>query len=961
MKKIFSLVLVLFLISIAISENVSSINVISDNENTHIEPINNQNTVESRTNKLIDTVDEYLNMDINSYNPYDEPEKVIDIPWINLNSNSLLEWWIRLKYNGVTFEQEVPVSPTDFSEKFLKHPEYAEILKFNIDIDPEDDVEVRVGFYWSIIKYPDGTGARSLEFRYMIRQLTDGGIEDNVGELEVWSELRVNYGLIKRSTPKILSLDSFQNENRLNNKQYYLLINYKPEFIIRQLINRIKMQAKDRCFEYFKTLLRSTINNPWNRYDKNIPISNSDNDDVDYISIGSGYRSPQGDRIPLLVDKRFSFAKSINLNWKEGSIFNPTIFEHELYDVTSSDPIEILYGFQAYKGDTDTVQYDIAFSVEFDPAIYLRTEFIPLDGYVYYYFGQKSQSSETRVTFSSNIFEGSGEEVSLTLIFDRIDSNLARSGHWMMFDLGIIDGNLLGGGFHYEASHKHSVGIEVNAPGFQEKVHIKGIPTRVDFGWDIYTDFTILPKTIDVAFGGYVKLDMSSVIDEVIVYYPKANPEDPDTTFFEACNIPSYEKLTAEASLYMHGGDMLTVRPEGFVDLTMSSKIGEINLYYPKSDPTEDDSVFINVPEDSIPSKTRIGAELQVHVDIDNILNPNNNIYGRIYHNCDANLNEINVYLPGDSYESFDEKIPLIRVTDIPAIATAEAQLYWSKLQGHAYASRGYIGGRDPIEVNLEYGGFEIYNKLEISEGYIDIGFKIGTNGYFRFDTSKRIFSNNLRITNSGSENNLDRLELSVDEVSADNLHANWDIDTSGERLRINNLGFGGFVDTLKGLELGLEIQGESTNLNIDWITGQGGHLAIDFYQDDPIRLDFDLDNESADFDLHGFVELSNNPHFDMDWKWHQGERYTDPGYFKINENNHQANIKEINLYFTIQDEWGAEASLKNAGLYICVEWYWWNFILYIWPVIDIYGDWNLNLLLNGQWYNNVENWINPP
>ena len=106
---------------------------------------------------------------------------------------------------------------------------------------------------------------------------------------------------------------------------------------------------------------------------------------------------------------------------------------------------------------------------------------------------------------------------------------------------------------------------------------------------------------------------------------------------------------------------------------------------------------------------------------------------------------------------------------------------------------------------------------------------------------------------------------------------------------------------------------------------------------------------------------MSNNPHFDLGWKWHQGEKYTDPGYFTINENNREANIKEINLYFTYLDQWGAEVSLSNPGIYVEIEWYWWNLILYIWPVIDVYGDWDLHLLLNGQWYYNVENWINPP
>jgi len=65
-----------------------------------------------------------------------------------------------------------------------------------------------------------------------------------------------------------------------------------------------------------------------------------------------------------------------------------------------------------------------------------------------------------------------------------------------------------------------------------------------------------------------------------------------------------------------------------------------------------------------------------------------------------------------------------------------------------------------------------------------------------------------------------------------------------------------------------------------------------------------------------------------------------------------------VNLYFTYHDLWGANITLAGVGLYVCVEWYWQNMQLYIWPVFSITGDLTLNLLLNGVWYNHVEdNW----
>jgi hypothetical protein len=157
--------------------------------------------MKSTTNMLKETINKYMDMDVNRFEPYNAEPKTIDLPWSDLGNSDLLCWVVHLEYNGQTFDEQVDVSISDFSEKFLKHPEYGEILRFDIDSDSADDVEVIVGFYWSYIKYPDGQDARSLELRYRIRQTSSsspgGGIEDQDAELEVWSQLRVNYGLIK--------------------------------------------------------------------------------------------------------------------------------------------------------------------------------------------------------------------------------------------------------------------------------------------------------------------------------------------------------------------------------------------------------------------------------------------------------------------------------------------------------------------------------------------------------------------------------------------------------------------------------------------------------------------------------------------------------------------------------------------------------------------------------------------
>ena len=384
MKKRVGVIFIAFMLCVSMSGAVGSVfskpNFEGDDIISRIYTANLESSVDS----LESAVDKYLNMDMNNYVPCDKTQKIIDLPWMNHNGDSLLEWWVRLEYNGQTFDKQVDISIGDFSEKFLKHPEYGEIIYFDIDSDSADDVEVIVGFYWSVIRYPDGTDARSLESRFRVRQMPDGGIQDEDGELAVWSDLRVNYGLI--NTPgKSKSLShSLADFIEVANE------NYQPGFFLGQFIKKLDNWKGNEHFTLLENIFKRILSNFVEFGEDEIsdngnaaPLT-SDGDD-DYISLGSGYRSPEGQKIPLLVEKRFAFAKSLSWSWKSGSIFNPTVFQHKM-DPGGTDPIELLYGFQACDGASDTVQYDIAFSVEFDPAVYLITKFVPTDGCVFYYF-----------------------------------------------------------------------------------------------------------------------------------------------------------------------------------------------------------------------------------------------------------------------------------------------------------------------------------------------------------------------------------------------------------------------------------------------------------------------------------------------------------------------------------------------------------------------------------------------
>jgi hypothetical protein len=598
-----------------------------------------------------------------------------------------------------------------------------------------------------------------------------------------------------------------------------------------------------------------------------------------------------GEHIPRYCEKRFAFARQ--------NIFSPTIFQHQIDPGSSmgKGPFELLYGFRSYKGGSNSSSYDIGFSIEFDPAVYVKTKFVPLGGYVYYYFEDSSKSSsETRITFSSVIEKGSGESVELSLIFDKIDDSLGCTGRWMSFDIDIVgDHDPLGGKFHYRGSHEFSVGVVVDSPLFEEKIEINDIPKRVDVSWDL--DFAITPTP----------------------------------------------NLFASAS--------------GFFEIEMSTPLGGISVYYPKVDPSDPDVVFIDVPG-GIPSSVRVEAEAVLNVDLANPRSLDNYIYGRTGHSCSNNIQSITVFLP-------DIETPLVKVTDIPSYAEVKGELYWNRLQGYAYARRSSSGPPDPLEINIEYKGFKIHDVLTVRDGFIETGFKLAEQGYFSFDTSQKIFGNMLQVSKADTG---DSLSLVVDEVSADDLQANWDIDTSGGGLEIKDLGFSGFIDTLKGLKLNVNYQGKSTTLNLDWTLGQTGCFQIDVQQEEDLTIDFDRFSPGGGINLSGGVTLSKHIQFDMSWKLKQGEETgdgsVDPGYFIVNQYDDQAIIKDFEFRITYQEKYGVHILFENLKFYLNLEWWKGNRLLpYIWLEYEVSKDeFDVHLLwTNGdgetQWYDNIEDW----
>jgi len=928
MKRIVVLFVAICMICVSISGAAVSINKITESKNGTVAANLGKTSSESNIillNNLKNTVDKYMSADGNLYKTdvhYTGSD--VTYPWAHpLPVGDFVNWWIRVNYDGRNFEQRMEVSPKDFLER-LKHPMQFDQLSFNVDNDPENDVDVYFGVCKAEILVPSA-GIKEPSFESHLRVKTDG-IEDKTARLEVWSEIHLNYGLIATSKSK----DSSP------------FFNGKFSFLINKLVEKLRTTFENLRFTRLLNTLNKLTGYSQKENDDDPGIGTLESDD-DHLSLGVGVCSPQGGNIPLDFEKVFSFGKN--------RIFEPIAFEHELKNVQQSypSPLDLLFGFQSYEAGSNDPKFNISFSIEFDPAFYIRTVFKPASGYIYYQFSTGSEySQEPKITFSANIIKGAGEGVELSLIFDRIDDTMF--GNWMSFDLNALPPNV---GFEYKASKEFSIGIVVSSPVFSGKVKINGIPKAINLDFDVDATFDQQGNELFVSFDGGVSLTMDSNLGSIVVYYPKLGPDEPDVTFLKVSGIPSYSSLSAGASLYVKNDTMLTVKPEGHITLAMSSPISKIETFYPKADASDPDSPWVTVPQGTA-GGTTISAKAELCVDLDNFSYIDNYVYGKIERDSTRNIPRINGYLPGATD-------PIVEITDIPADSQIYGELAWNKLQGEGYASRTSAGGPDPIQINLEFGSVTLQDRLEIRDGHIKTKFHLAESGYFGFDTANEMIGNTFTFGNTETGNSL---TLHVGKVSANNLYASWNLDTSQQQIQVEDLALSGKLSLFQDFQISAVLQGKNMHFECNWDVGEQGEISFDFTQSQPIEIIIDnIFPDNSKFNLSGGVSISQYFHFDIKWNWIKGEE-GNPGYFYINEDTNQANFNWVFFNFTYKPDgynsprYGFNVTATNIILIVWCRWYDVPGPL---PYVQWYGHLvgsiSADLLWDGDWYDDIQLW----
>ena len=875
-------------------------------------------------------VEKYMNFDnLNTITPVTNELTEIEFPWTDrplpTGAGDFVDWVINVNYKGNYFQEEIEISPLDFIRRFIDNPWYFEECRFDVDEDGEEDLRVLYSIFTSqITNYQEGIDCLSLR---SVLRIDTSEVMDRTALLEVWSEISFNFGLIQKGKSKDVS-------QTYTSKTTYpflrTLQRLKSRFerfhfpVLNDIINLIMNK--------FKEFRGEKINEP-----PVFPAAASD----DKITIGTGVSSAEGDRIPINFEKRFNIAR-------KNIIFGPTIFEHELCQPSSKEPLGLIFGFQTFAGGTNQPIFDAAFNVEFDPAIYIRTQFIPRDGYVFYnYDSGSANNKETRVTFNARINRGVGENVELSLIFDKTDA-IAQSNNWMSFDLNPL-------GFVYEANKKFNIGVLLSSPIFSAKAKLVGIPDFIDFYFDADLEIELFQDEYFMADAeASLNLVMSSDLDDIILYYPNLNSDEPDSEFVKISGIPKSQKFYANSFLEIDNGTMLSIRGEGALGHDMSNSLDSIKLFYYSPSPKEP-ALLLDIP-DGLPADNEVGGRFRLYIDADNFYNENNYVNARVYREASGGIAEISLYLPTDSEE------PIASVTEIPSDASIGGNLEWNQLEGLGNAARDDAAYVDPIVLNIDVGTFNFYNNLSIGNGETTIAGKLKESGYIHFDSQNEMIGEQIIITDTSTGN---QFQIYVKKVIARELDIDWELDLEKSPIPIEELTIEGDLNILQDFYVSAIYEGRNLDFEGDWNIGESGKFSLDFNQDEPIEIVIDdLLKNNTDWDISGGVIISQDFHFDIKWNWIKGTPQ-DPGYFKINEDTNDPNFNQIFLNITYKPEgeskpqYGIEVGGEDILVIVWVEW-WYNGNPIIPTVqwwVEIAGDFYLDLLWKGIWHENVHTW----
>jgi len=257
-------------------------------------------------------------------------------------------------------------------------------------------------------------------------------------------------------------------------------------------------------------------------------------------------------------------------------------------------------------------------------------------------------------------------------------------------------------------------------------------------------------------------------------------------------------------------------------------------------------------------------------------------------------------------------------------------------------------GGSPTLSFSLAHDGWVLQDTLELTNDYLDLFWQLptqtSTHAQLGLITGGMMLTNAISVVDDGVE----LFHLGIGLQTDDHYILSWDYANG----QVSNFSWSGKLLRLTNVDIAVNLIGDLFTVSADVSIGESGAVELQFNKN--VMVTF-ADAQSETFALHGNVSFNASSRLQLTWA------LGDTGYFTIYTFG-QPLGNQFNLQFAYdpQHEGNYQYGFMLTGEHFIeitrtIQWYTEGGQLErIWVLGDepIPGDWTLEVLWQGQWYN---------
>jgi len=268
--------------------------------------------------------------------------------------------------------------------------------------------------------------------------------------------------------------------------------------------------------------------------------------------------------------------------------------------------------------------------------------------------------------------------------------------------------------------------------------------------------------------------------------------------------------------------------------------------------------------------------------------------------------------------------------------------------KGEIVLTRDSVGGSPVLSISLAHNGWVLADTLQFTNSYLDLSWQLPTqtttHAQIGLITGGIMLNNTISVVDDGVE----LLHLGFGIQTDDHYMLSWDYSNG----QISNFSWSGKLLRLTNVDIAVNLNGDVFNVSADLAVGQAGAIELQFNKNVVVTF---ADTQTDTFNIQGNVSFNASQRLKISWT------LGDTGYFQVYTYGQPlGNSFNFEFMYDPQHQGNYQYGFILTGQHFIeitrtIEWYSQNGQLQrIWILGDqpIPGDWTLQVLWQGQWYN---------